>query len=203
MNRSVMRRPLVSVAALFALVAIAGCSGGESTGTADNATAGTSASSSAASTQFNDADVMFAQMMIPHHEQAVEMADLAATRVKSAELKEVAAGIKAAQAPEIATMAGWLTAWGKPRDAAGGHQMHGTDAMPGMVSDKDMAALKAASGPDFDRMFARLMIAHHNGAIQMARTVQSEGGNPDVKKLAAAIEKTQAAEVQTLQAFVG
>lgn len=203
MNRSLMRRTVLSGATLFALFAVTGCAGGESAGTADNASPAATASSSAGSVQLNDADVMFAQMMIPHHEQAVEMADLAATRVKNPELKQLATRIKAAQAPEITTMAAWLTAGGKPTEAPGGHEMHGTDAMPGMVSDKDMAALKAASGDDFDRMFARLMIAHHNGAIQMARTAQSDGSNPEVKNLAATIEQTQAAEVQTLQKFLG
>ncbi|RKN50409.1 DUF305 domain-containing protein [Micromonospora endolithica] len=198
-----MRRTLLSGSAMLALLAMTGCGGGESTGTADNASPGATASSSAASAQLNDAEVMFAQMMIPHHEQAVEMADLAATRVKDPDLKKLAAQIKAAQAPEITTMAGWLTAMGKPTEAPGGHQIHGTDAMPGMVSDKDLAALKAASGDDFDRMFARLMIAHHNGAIQMARTVQSDGTNAEAKNLAAAIERTQADEVQTLQKFLG
>ncbi|MER6590320.1 DUF305 domain-containing protein [Micromonospora purpureochromogenes] len=203
MNRSLMRRTLLGSAAMVALLGAAACGDGESTATTPQDSPGTSASASAASAQFNDADVMFAQMMIPHHEQAVEMAELAATRVKNPELKELAAGIKAAQAPEITTMTGWLTAWGKPTEVPGGHQEHGADVMPGMVSDKDMAALKAASGSEFDSMFARLMIAHHNGAIQMARTAQSDGSNQDVKKLAVTIEQTQDAEVQTLQKFLG
>ncbi|MBM0240446.1 DUF305 domain-containing protein [Micromonospora sp. ATA32] len=203
MNRSLMHRALLNGTAMFALLAVAGCGGGESTSAADKTSPAATASSSATSVTFNEADVMFAQMMIPHHEQAVEMADLAATRVKNPELKDLVVAIKAAQAPEITTMAGWLTAWGKPTEAPGGHQMHGTDAMPGMASDKDMAALKAASGADFDRKFAEMMIAHHNGAIQMARTAQSEASSPDVKNLAGTIEQTQAAEVQTLQKFVG
>jgi uncharacterized protein (DUF305 family) len=80
--------------------------------------------------------------------------------------------------------------------------MSGTAGMPstpGIMSDQEMAALRAAKGIDFDRMFARLMIAHHNGAIQMARAEQANGTNPAAKSLAATIEKTQTDEVTTLQ----
>lgn len=203
--RILARRAVLAGAMLTAALALAGCGGDDHapSGMHRTTAAPTTGAATASPAAFGDADVMFAQMMIPHHEQAVEMADLAATRVKNPELKELAADIKAAQAPEITMMTGWLTAWGKPTQPPGGHQMHGADAMPGMVSDKDMAALKAASGDEFDQMFAQLMIAHHNGAIQMARTAQSDGSNPDVKKLAATIEQTQAAEVQTLQKFLG
>jgi uncharacterized protein (DUF305 family) len=71
--------------------------------------------------------------------------------------------------------------------------------MPGMMSEQEMTKLKAASGADFDRQFARMMIAHHNGAIEMAREVQSKGTSAEVKTLAAEIERTQKAEVETLQ----
>lgn len=151
----------------------------------------------------NMADLMFARMMIPHHEQAVEMAELAVGRANDPEIKEIAAQVMSAQEPEITTMTGWLTAWGKP--ATGGHEMpgmSGTEGMPGMASEQEMAQLENASGVDFDRMFARMMIAHHNGAIQMARDVSTQGINPDVKALASAIEQSQAAEVTQLEAIL-
>ncbi|WP_117212321.1 DUF305 domain-containing protein [Allorhizocola rhizosphaerae] len=153
-----------------------------------------------ATANFNTADVQFAQMMIPHHAQAVEMAELAASRASDPELKALAATIKGAQQPEIDTMTGWLKSWGQPSAMPGGHNMPGmgTD-MPGMMSEEDMNKLKAASGVDFDRQFARMMIAHHNGAIQMARDEIKNGSNPDAKRLAAAIEQSQAAEVAQLQ----
>jgi uncharacterized protein (DUF305 family) len=122
---------------------------------------------------FNDADVTFATDMIPHHRQAVEMAELAETRADAAEVKELATKIKGAQDPEIQVMSGWLTAWGKPvPDRMGGHDMNGS--MPGMMSSDDMDALMDAAGADFDQMFLTMMIPHHQGAVEMApnRTVR-------------------------------
>ncbi|MGW6503386.1 DUF305 domain-containing protein [Nonomuraea angiospora] len=142
----------------------------------------------------NDADVMFAQMMIPHHEQAVEMADLASTRASDPEVKELAAKIKAAQDPEIQTMKGWLTEWGKPAPEGGmGHDM------PGVMSEEDMKKLEAAKGKAFDKLFVQQMIAHHNGAIAMAKTEQTGGSDPRATELAKTIETTQQAEVEQLQ----
>jgi uncharacterized protein (DUF305 family) len=129
------------------------------------------------------------------------MADLAPTRATSADVKALAAQIKAAQQPEIDKMTGWLTAWGKPVVPAGGHGSG--HSMPGMMSTEDMDKLKAASGAAFDRQFAQMMIEHHKGAIEMAKDVQTKGGNPDVKKLAADIEKTQQAEIATMQKMLG
>jgi uncharacterized protein (DUF305 family) len=199
MNRiSILRRALVGgAAATVVLVLAAGCGNGSDMGGMNHG--GPSASSAPASATFNDADIQFAQMMIPHHQQAVEMASLADTRAADPEVKQIAAQIKAAQDPEIKTMTGWLAAWGQPTTPPGGHTMSGMAGMPGMMSDAEMAQLKAAKGVDFDRMFARMMIAHHNGAIQMARDEQAKGKNPDAKALAATIEKTQAAEVAQLQ----
>ncbi|MEO3781195.1 DUF305 domain-containing protein [Micromonospora sp. B11E3] len=208
------RRALLTTASLSVLLlGAAACSNDDMSGM-DHGNAGPTASASAstgAAATVNDADVMFAQMMIPHHQQAVEMADLAANRATDPELKDLAAKIKAAQDPEIATMKGWLTAWGKPTEAPAGHSMPGMSSapghdmstpgpgMPGMMSDKEMAGLKAATGTEFDKMFAQMMIAHHNGAIEMARTEQTNGANPEAKALATKIEADQAAEVQTLQ----
>ncbi len=181
-----------------AALAVAACGGSDMPGMGHGNN--TTPASVAPGANFNTADVQFAQMMIPHHQQAVEMADLAATRAADPEVKQLASAIKAAQQPEIDTMTGWLTAWKQPMAQPGGHNMPGMGgAMPGMMSEQDMAALMAASGTDFDRQFTRMMIAHHNGAIQMARDEQKNGSNPDVKRLAVQIEQTQTAEVQQLQ----
>jgi uncharacterized protein (DUF305 family) len=191
------RKMSVAVAAgALALVAACGGNGdamagheGMGAGSAPATTAGAQPSAT-----FNDADVMFAQMMIPHHEQAVEMAELAPERAADPEIKELAAKIKAAQDPEIQTMKGWLTGWGKAAPEGGmGHDM------PGVMSEEDMTKLKAAKGTQFDKLFAQQMIAHHNGAIEMARTEQSSGTNPEAKELAKTIEATQQAEVEQLQ----
>lgn len=191
------RRGLLTAAtALAALALTAGC-GGDDTGGMNHG--GGTGAPTPAGAAFNDTDVTFAQNMIAHHQQAVQMADLAGTKASDPQVKQLAAQVKTAQEPEIATMTGWLTTWGRPSMPAGGH---GNMAMPGMMSDAEMAQLHQASGVDFDRMFARMMIAHHNGAIQMAKEQQANGANPDAKSLAATVEKTQAAEVSQLEAIL-
>jgi uncharacterized protein (DUF305 family) len=207
MTRTITLRRLVlsGVAAAATLVLTAGCGGDGDDSGAMNHGGATSSSGGAApsATGFNDADVRFAQMMIPHHRQAVDMAKLAATRASDAEVKALAGQIAAAQDPEIATMTGWLTAWGEPMAAPdGGHDMPGMTSMPGMMSDGEMTALAAAKGAEFDRMFVQMMIAHHNGAIQMARDEQKSGVNAEAKALAVTIEKTQTDEVATMQAIL-
>ncbi|WP_157549961.1 DUF305 domain-containing protein [Nonomuraea candida] len=196
-------------AAAGALALLTACGGGSAGSTAGRegtsggpapatpvATPVDTTSSARPSAAVNDADVMFAQMMIPHHEQAVEMAGLAATRAGDPEIKQLAARIKAAQDPEIRTMKGWLAAWGKPAADPG----HGMDhEMPGVMSEEDMTKLRAATGRDFDKLFARQMIAHHEGAIEMARTEQARGADPEARELARAIETTQRAEVAQLR----
>ncbi|SEH03494.1 Uncharacterized conserved protein, DUF305 family [Nonomuraea solani] len=179
----------------LALVTACGGNGDSMAGHEGMSSSSTPAATTAQpSATFNDADVMFAQMMIPHHEQAVEMADLAATRASDPEVKELATKIKAAQDPEIQTMKGWLTGWGKPAPEGGmGHDM------PGIMSDEDMTKLKAAKGTKFDKLFAEQMIAHHNGAIDMARTEQANGADPTAKELAKTIETAQQAEVEQFQ----
>lgn len=165
---------------------------------------------------FNDADVAFAQGMIPHHEQAVEMSTLADGRASGAEIKTLAGEIEKAQDPEITTMRSWLKAWGEPESAdgsmpgmdhgsGGSHGEDGADASggaAGMMSDQDLADLTAAKGVDFDRKFAELMIEHHNGAIAMARDQRKNGESTKVKKLAADVIKAQTAEVEQLNTLL-
>lgn len=149
------------------------------------------------------ADGMFAQMMIPHHEQAVEMSTLAETRASSPEIRELADEIKGAQQPEIDQMTAWLEEWGMPvmsgMDAMGEHGGHG---MSGMLTDDQMQQLADAQGPEFDRLFAEFMILHHEGAIDMAEDVV-DSKDPRVAALAAAIISTQAEEIAQLRAFLG
>ncbi|NUU21625.1 MAG: DUF305 domain-containing protein [Streptomycetaceae bacterium] len=155
---------------------------------------GSAAPSAPQAAAFNDSDVMFAQMMIPHHEQAVEMADAVLAKTTDARVRQLATAIKAAQSPEIAQMKGWLTAWGKPTAAPGG-MAHGS----GMMSDADMQKFKAASGAELDRQFLQMMIVHHNGAIAMADDELAKGVNPDARKLAEAVKTSQSAEVAQMQ----
>lgn len=156
--------------------------------------------------EFNEQDVTFAQQMIPHHEQAVEMADLAETRAASQEVKDLAADIEAAQGPEIETMTGWLKEWGEdvPGDDMSGtdHGDISSDDMSGMMSEEEMAQLGAASGREFDRMFLTMMVEHHEGAIEMAQTEQADGKNPDATALAEEIETAQTAEIETMNSLL-
>ncbi|MFD3534833.1 DUF305 domain-containing protein [Streptomyces sp. NPDC058664] len=159
--------------------------------------AATSASPSAAPGAFNDADVMFAQMMIPHHEQALEMAKLAEGRAQDPEVKKLVTAIEQAQDPEIQKMKAWLKGWGEPESA--GHGSGGGHGMAGMMSEQDMKDLAAVKGGDFDRKFAELMIAHHEGAVDMAKDEQENGGNATAKALADDVVRTQSAEVAALR----
>ncbi|WP_131767002.1 DUF305 domain-containing protein [Candidatus Protofrankia californiensis] len=198
------RHHLGLAAAALALTATLAACGSNDTPTAPSSA--TAASSSEASdSDHNDADVMFAQMMIPHHQQAVEMAALAPDRAADPAVLTLAEQIGTAQAPEIETMTGWLEAWGEPTamPGAGDHGGgHGTDDT-GMMSEDDMTALREASGPAFDRMFLEMMIRHHGGAIEMARAEQRDGQSPDAMALARTIESTQAAEVETMKGLLG
>ncbi|ROQ36016.1 uncharacterized protein (DUF305 family) [Streptomyces sp. PanSC19] len=144
---------------------------------------------------FNEADVMFAQMMIPHHEQALEMARLADGRAEDPEVKKLVAAIERAQDPEIRKMRAWLKGWGKP-ESAGHGSGHG---MSGMMSDQDMKDLAATKGKAFDRKFAELMVAHHEGAVAMAKDEQKGGANATARKLADDVVRTQSAEVDQLR----
>jgi len=146
----------------------------------------------------NDADVTFAQQMIPHHQQAVEMAELAETRAASQEVKDLAADVESAQGPEIETMTGWLESWGEDVPAEGEHNMSDMADMPGMMGEEEMADLESAAGAEFDRMFLTMMIEHHEGAIEMAKTEQEDGESSDAVALAEDIEAAQGTEIATM-----
>ncbi|MCX5384094.1 DUF305 domain-containing protein [Streptomyces sp. NBC_00083] len=221
-----------TVAALALTLSACGSSGGSGSG--DSATPGmhhgpaTTSSSGAGegAGPFNAADVAFAQQMIPHHQQALEMARLAEGRAADAEVKDLATAIEKAQDPEIDTMKGWLKAWGKPLpssphsspsasssaspsasssmgDMPGmNHGSGAGSAMPGMMSDQDMRDLAAAKGKDFDRKFSQLMIGHHQGAVAMAKDEQKNGDNADAKRLAGNVIAAQNAEIEQMNKIV-
>lgn len=158
---------------------------------------------------FNDADVTFAQGMIPHHQQAVEMADLALSPDAGASTENVALAtqIKGAQDPEIAMMTSWLQAWGQPVDMPGMDDMEGMgsddmDGMDGMMSAEDMSNLANLTGTEFDTAWAEMMIAHHEGAIAQAQTAKAAGSNPDVLTLADQIIAAQQAEIEQMKALL-
>lgn len=146
--------------------------------------------------EFNDADIAFAQDMILHHQQAVMMASLATERAKDPGVVKLAKEIQQAQGPEIETMQAWLRDW----DAEVSHDMgHMDQDLPGMMSERDLASFNSASGRALDRTFLRLMIEHHEGAVEMAQTEQANGENPDAIALAEEIEAAQTREIDQME----
>lgn len=158
-------------------------------------------SSCGSSSSDSDADIMFARMMIPHHEQAIELADLALKPAAAASdaVRNLATRIKANQDPEIEFMTSWL--------ADGGHSLTADDGMDhssmmsGMLSLEDLDALRTMTGTDFDRAWIEAMIAHHEGAITMAQAVLDDGSDSDIATLATTIIETQTSEIETLRAL--
>ncbi len=159
-------------------------------------------SSTSAEADHNDADVAFASGMIPHHESAITMAQMAQAQAADPRVKDLAARIQAAQTPEIETMSGWLADWGAasssaPDDGMGGMDHGGMD--DGDMGEMDTAALAGTSGAEFDRMFLTMMIEHHRSAVQMAETEAADGQNADAIALAESIRDTQNAEIGEMQ----
>jgi uncharacterized protein (DUF305 family) len=201
MTRCFARRIAVGGTTPAAAAVLGACGGGmDHNGMNDG---GTQPSASVPATaDFNAADVTFATSMIPHHQQALEMAEFAVAKATNAQVKDLAGRIQKAQDPEIATMSGWLRQWGQPIPTAsgsGGHADTGHSGMPGMMSDQEMKDLMAASGADVDRMFLQMMVRHHQGAIEMALTEQQQGKHADAKKLAEKIAADQTAEIKEMQ----
>jgi len=149
--------------------------------------------SGAATAAPNDADVTFAQNMIPHHQQAIDMAKLVDTHTKRPQLRTLADAITVSQGQEITLMQGWLKSWDKPATPTGTD--HGAMQMPGMMSEADMGQLRLSSHEDFDLAFVDMMAAHHEGAIEMATTELRDGSLPEVKRLAQQIIDAQQAEI--------
>ena len=204
-----MRLRTLSAAAIAAAAALAlaacGADADTSTGTGpatdqttpeEEATEAEATDESAADAH-NAADTEFAQMMIDHHEGAIEMAELAAATAASAEVRALGERIAAAQGPEIELMSGWLVAWDEdlPADADMGGMGHEGMQMEGMDQETAMAELSGLTGAEFDRRFLELMIEHHRGAIVMAEEVRGEGENAEALRLAGAIIDDQTAEI--------
>ena len=186
------RTYLLAAAALAAALNLSACAGGTA-GTYGGGGPETSTAPSSAAA--NAADVTFAQMMIPHHEQAVEMSeDILAKDGVDPRVVDLATQIKAAQDPEIKQLRTWLAAWGADEAMSGMN-----DGNTGMMSDDDMMALKGASGADADRLFLEQMMLHHEGAIAMAQLELDAGENADATAMAQAIVTSQTAEIQVMK----
>lgn len=150
------------------------------------------ADSGSTSVGFNNADIMFMSMMIVHHDQAIEMAELASNRTDNEDILALAENISEAQSRENELMAGWLQEAGyrAPED---GHRM------AGMATQDEMDQLRNSTGQEFDRLFSRLMIDHHEGGIQMARSFSQRGRNPELLDLEQQMIATQQTEIEKMQ----
>jgi uncharacterized protein (DUF305 family) len=211
-------RPTLTALTLAAALALAGCGGAEAGGMEDMGHSSSAPSSAAAPAStptgttptptpavgpHSDADVMFAQAMVPHHEQGVEMSDLLLAKSDAApEVRALAEQIRAAQAPEITQMTGWLEGWGfqvMPMNDHMDHSGHAGSGMDGMLSAADLEELERAGGADASRLFLEGMVEHHEGAVAMARTAIAEGENRAVIDLATSIVATQQQEMTVME----
>jgi uncharacterized protein (DUF305 family) len=199
--KHVYRTTAASAALITAALGLAGCGGSDDMPGMNHSSSSTPSASAAT---YNDADVRFATQMIPHHQQAVQMASMAGYQATTPAVKKLATAIKAAQDPEIKLMSGWLTSWGKPvpSPAHGGHNMSGEE-MPGMMTEDEMSELGNAKGTMFDRMWTQMMIKHHQGAVTMAKTEQTQGKDPASIALAKTVQAAQTTEIATMKRLLG
>ena len=211
------RSTALTTLALTTALALVGCGTGaeESTGTVPEtaapatssaqATSTTSASGEAIAAENNDADVMFAQMMIPHHQQAVEMSEMLLAKDNIPDnVRDFAQGVVAAQGPEIERMNAMLTAWDEePMMESDG--MEGMDhgaSMDGMMSEEDMQQLEDTQGTEAARLYLEQMTVHHEGAVDMARDEVDNGENPQAVALAQQVIEDQEAEIQEMKTML-
>ena len=207
MNR---KKLVMTAAAAAVLLGLSACTSDETDTASETTTAVETTATSGSSTteqaeesaQHSEADVMFAQMMIPHHEQAIEMSDIILSKDDvPADVTSLAEEIKAAQGPEIAQLTDWLEQWGEPTqpegmDMGGDHDMA---QMEGMLSDEELQQLSDAPGPEAAELFLNQMIAHHEGAVAMAEDQVENGTYPPAVDLAQTIIDTQQQELDTMQ----
>ena len=213
------KRTLTICLAIFALLALAACSNSTSNqGSQKTSTTSTSASPAQA---YNQQDVMFAQHMIPHHQQAIQMSDIVLSKQGiDPRVVQLANQIKAAQGPEIQQMQGWLSAWGQPtmpmtpgmmpnETMMPSHTMMpsqsampGMEGMTGMMSQADMDALQNAQGVDAGKLFLTQMIQHHQGAIAMAQHEIDAGQYQPAVALARSIVTSQQQEINAMQGIL-
>ena len=211
MNR---KKLVMTAAAAAVLLGLSACTSDETDTASETTTAVETTATSGSSTteqaeesaQHSEADVMFAQMMIPHHEQAIEMSDIILSKDDvPADVTSLAEEIKAAQGPEIAQLTDWLEQWGEPTqpegmdmdmDMGGDHDMA---QMEGMLSDEELQLLSDAPGPEAAELFLNQMIAHHEGAITMAEDEVENGSFQPAVDLAQTIIDTQQQEIDTMR----
>jgi len=199
-NVRIIVRLTAVLAALFTALFVAPC--GKSDEHADHGPSTDEPMITGEPAAFNADDIAFATNMIPHHQQAVDLALLVPERSDNPELIALAQQIGDVQEPEIAALRVFLVQWNEnPDDQHGDHSAH--VEMKGMVDDATMERLKSLSGPEFDQLWLESMIAHHQGAIEMAQAELANGINDDAKNLAQQIITAQQAEIDQMRQMLG
>jgi uncharacterized protein (DUF305 family) len=196
-----MRRQLLVIATAFvaAIALLTGCSKSDD----HSATHGAATSSSATTQPHNQADVTFAQNMVPHHQQAIQMSDeILAKQGIDPRVVTLANQIKSAQGPEIQQMQTWLGQWGAATSSMPGHDMGSMPGMSGIMSEQDMTALQNAQGVEASKLFLTQMIEHHKGAITMAQDEVKSGQYPAAVAMAKQIVTTQQQEIDQMQGML-
>jgi uncharacterized protein (DUF305 family) len=200
--KTTMTRLVALFAALAAALFVSACTKPAADDGHGDHDHGASSSASGQPADFNDADVMFATMMIPHHEQAVELSDLVPSHSTNPQVITLASAIAAAQGPEIETMKVFLVQWNAGEQGSG-HDGHDMSDMQGMVDKATMDKLQTLNGAEFDTLWLQSMIGHHEGAVQMANTELANGANADAKKLAKEIVDGQTSEIAQMKQMLG
>ena len=196
------RLALITVVPTALLAMLAACAA-PATGMTGTTAPSVTQNADSAVGRHNGADTTFAQMMVIHHEGAIEMATLAEMDGASSEVRSLAGRIRAAQGPEIDQMRGWLKAWGEPApedsDMAG--MGHDGMEMGGLDQQAAMDELRKLDGQAFDKTFLTLMIQHHQGALTMANQEVANGENTEAIALAKTIISAQQKEIAEMQAL--
>ena len=205
MHRSRYRLPPVGAALCATLLACGGSGPGGAEASPPPAPS-SSAPGTATGRAHGEQDVAFAQQMVVHHRGAVDLADTAVTRASSAQVRELAASISAAQAPQVEEVTSWLDARGEPVPAGssmGGHEHPADPSAAGTSNLEEVQELERATGAEFDRAFLRVMIEHHEAAVAVAAAERAGGTDPRAVELAGRIEREQSAEVQRMRDLLG
>jgi uncharacterized protein (DUF305 family) len=200
-----MRKFLVGAGTAAVLALITGCGSSGNTTMPDmqqGRPAATQSTGGAVAAGNNSDDVAFAQGMIPHHAQAVEMAKLVTARSTDAKVLDLAGRIQGAQDPEIQQLTAMLTRWGATPPASMPGMDHGSmSGGTGMMTGDEMKHLEQVKGAEFDRMWTAMMIEHHQGAVEMAKTELAKGTSTEAKALAQKIVDAQQAEITEMRAL--
>lgn len=198
-NRTSRTTRVIGALSVGLALTLSACGSGDST---------SDQTSQSASVDHNDADVAFASDMLQHHAQALTMVDLTEGRPLDPAVQQLADDIRAAQAPEIETMTGWLGDWDEtvPDTSGSMGSMGGMEmdsSMPGMMSADEMTSLDNASDAGFQTMWLEMMLAHHEGAVEMAKTEQADGQYQPAIDLAGSIVSSQSEEIATMKGLLG